>query len=221
MTAAMSENQAPKGATTSASADSVLPAEVREALRALYRDADDASSEIDTLRSALLAAYGERKPVEDEDVERVLRTLRRCTCHDDYKVRRMRDPECEFHSGFGEEAADLIERLARERDEARARADEAEMLVGQHSEAHDHAYMRMQSAEEALAAERSRAAELEADAERYRFLRHRYMAADFDWGDLHESVLIFAWPATATVSASCDATIDAARAALTPKETKE
>jgi hypothetical protein len=46
------------------------------------------------------------------------------------------------------------------------------------------------------------------DAARYRWLRENYLAADFDWQG--ECVLVFKWPASLSVSADCDATIDAA-----------
>lgn len=50
--------------------------------------------------------------------------------------------------------------------------------------------------------------ELQANAARYEFLRDRLLAADFDWQESGESVLVFSWP-DAPVSADCDATIDA------------
>jgi len=48
------------------------------------------------------------------------------------------------------------------------------------------------------------------DAERYRWLRERLMAADFDWQDSGECALVFAWPKDCAVSGNCDATIDGA-----------
>jgi hypothetical protein len=48
------------------------------------------------------------------------------------------------------------------------------------------------------------------DAARYRFLRDRLLAADFDWNESGECVLVFRWPSTARVSADCDATVDEA-----------
>jgi len=52
--------------------------------------------------------------------------------------------------------------------------------------------------------------QLRKDAERYRWLRDRYAAADFQWGEHNECVLVFEWPEECSVSGSCDATIDAA-----------
>ena len=48
------------------------------------------------------------------------------------------------------------------------------------------------------------------DADRYRWLRDRYAAADFQWGEHRECVLVFEWPEECSVSGNCDATIDAA-----------
>jgi len=48
------------------------------------------------------------------------------------------------------------------------------------------------------------------DAARYRWLRERLMAADFDWQDSGECALVFAWPKDCAVSGNCDATIDGA-----------
>lgn len=51
---------------------------------------------------------------------------------------------------------------------------------------------------------------LRQDAMRYRWLRKRLMAADFDWQDSGECALVFSWPKECAVSGNCDATIDAA-----------
>ena len=51
---------------------------------------------------------------------------------------------------------------------------------------------------------------LEADAERYRWLKPRLLGADFDWNEEGNCVLVFEMPNDATVSANCDETIDAA-----------
>jgi hypothetical protein len=56
------------------------------------------------------------------------------------------------------------------------------------------------------------------DAARYRWLRDRYLVADFDWAESGDSALIFRFPNDAKVSANCDATIDAARSATTPSQ---
>ena len=48
------------------------------------------------------------------------------------------------------------------------------------------------------------------DAARYRWLRERLMAADFDWQERGECALVFVWPKDCAVSGNCDATIDAA-----------
>lgn len=48
------------------------------------------------------------------------------------------------------------------------------------------------------------------DGERYRWLRDRLMAADFDWQESGECALVFAWPKDCAVSGNCDATIDGA-----------
>lgn len=50
----------------------------------------------------------------------------------------------------------------------------------------------------------------EKDAARYRWLRERLMAADFDWQESGECALVFAWPKDCAVSGNCDATIDGA-----------
>ena len=51
---------------------------------------------------------------------------------------------------------------------------------------------------------------LRKDAARYRWLRERMLAADFDWNDSGECALVFAWPKDCAVSGNCDATLDAA-----------
>ena len=48
------------------------------------------------------------------------------------------------------------------------------------------------------------------DAERYRYLRERLVAADFDWNETGDCVLIFDWPNTVPVGGNCDMNIDAA-----------
>ncbi|WP_395055234.1 hypothetical protein [Polaromonas sp.] len=48
------------------------------------------------------------------------------------------------------------------------------------------------------------------DAERYRWLKTRFIGADFDWNENGESVLVFEWPASIPVGANCDGNIDAA-----------
>lgn len=50
------------------------------------------------------------------------------------------------------------------------------------------------------------------DAERYRFLKNRLFGVDFDYQESGKTVLMFEWPDT-PVSADCDETVDAARAA--------
>lgn len=52
--------------------------------------------------------------------------------------------------------------------------------------------------------------EMRGDAGRYRWLRERLMAADFDWQESGECALVFAWPKDCAVSGNCDATIDGA-----------
>ena len=52
------------------------------------------------------------------------------------------------------------------------------------------------------------------DARRYQFLKARFIAADFDWGEPSTSVLIFEWKER--VSADLDRTIDEAMTA-TPR----
>lgn len=50
----------------------------------------------------------------------------------------------------------------------------------------------------------------EKDAARYRWLRERLLAADFDWNGSGECALVFTWPKDCAVSGNCDAMIDAA-----------
>ena len=84
------------------------------------------------------------RAVEDE-ATRMLRVLRKCTCIADYKDRDMRDPECQFCSGFHEEAADCIESL-RARAE-RAEADARELAEFQCNEEMDRRRIRAETAE--------------------------------------------------------------------------
>ena len=50
------------------------------------------------------------------------------------------------------------------------------------------------------------------DADKYRFLEPRFMAANFDYGAEHETVLVFQWPKDAAVCA--DMTLNIQRAYL-------
>ena len=54
---------------------------------------------------------------------------------------------------------------------------------------------------------------LRKEAERYRWLAARLLAADFDYNGEGVQALVFELPAGCAVSANCDATIDAAMAA--------
>ena len=51
---------------------------------------------------------------------------------------------------------------------------------------------------------------LRIDTERYRYLRDRLVAADFDWNETGDCVLIFDWPKNVPVGGNCDMNIDAA-----------
>lgn len=51
---------------------------------------------------------------------------------------------------------------------------------------------------------------LKTDAERYRWLRDRLMACDWDYMATGDTALIFTVPPELTVSADCDATVDSA-----------
>ena len=54
------------------------------------------------------------------------------------------------------------------------------------------------------------AEQIRREAARYRWLRDRMMAADFDWQESGDCALVFEWPKECAVSGNCDATIDAA-----------
>jgi hypothetical protein len=56
--------------------------------------------------------------------------------------------------------------------------------------------------------------ELKRDAERYRWLVPRLLAADFDYGGEGIQALVFEMPTGFSASADCDATIDDAMAAV-------
>ena len=47
----------------------------------------------------------------DKPFPSLLERLRTCTCAEDYKKRKMRDPNCQFCSGIHAEAADEIVEL--------------------------------------------------------------------------------------------------------------
>jgi hypothetical protein len=55
---------------------------------------------------------------------------------------------------------------------------------------------------------------MEVNAKRYEFLRDRLLAADFDWNESGQCVLVFKWPENVAVSADCDDNIDRALAAF-------
>lgn len=46
------------------------------------------------------------------------------------------------------------------------------------------------------------------DAERYRWLKLRFLGADFDWDGSGTCALVFEWPKDSPASANCDMTID-------------
>lgn len=58
--------------------------------------------------------------------------------------------------------------------------------------------------------------QLAPQAARYRWLAPRMIGADFNWNDTGACVLVFNWPRTVPVGASCDINIDAAMAAEAP-----
>jgi HD superfamily phosphodiesterase len=62
----------------------------------------------------------------------------------------------------------------------------------------------------ATAALRAELDALRRDAERYRWLRERLLAADFDYNGEGVEALVFELPGNTAVSADCDANIDAA-----------
>ena len=99
------------------------------------------------------------------------------------------------------QAADEIERLTAERDELRRQLDP----MGEYA-----------SADELIAALRAEKAEDEAmklDAQRYRWLRPRFFAADFAYSDPPVCAIVFRWPESAKISANLDREIDAAMGA--------
>jgi hypothetical protein len=57
---------------------------------------------------------------------------------------------------------------------------------------------------------RAKLAAAEADAGRYRWLKARRFAADFEYGDAKQCVVVIAWPESVGVSVNFDADIDAA-----------
>lgn len=94
-----------------------------------------------------------------------------------------------------------IERLTAERDELRRQLDP----MGEYT-----------SADELIAALRAEKAEDEAmklDAQRYRWLRPRFFAADFAYSDPPVCAIVFRWPKSAKISANLDRDIDAAMGA--------
>ena len=94
-----------------------------------------------------------------------------------------------------------IERLTAERDELRRQLDP----MGEYA-----------SADELIAALRAEKAEDEAmklDAQRYRWLRPRFFAADFAYSDPPVCAIVFRWPESAKISANLDREIDAAMGA--------
>jgi len=57
---------------------------------------------------------------------------------------------------------------------------------------------------------RRQLAEAELDAQRYRWLRPRFFAADFAYSDPPVCAIVFRWPESAKISANLDREIDAA-----------
>ena len=64
--------------------------------------------------------------------------------------------------------------------------------------------------DEARAALEAAVEQLEKDAERYRWLRERYTAVNFDWEESGQQAVIFTTDNFPIATISCDETIDAA-----------
>ena len=79
--------------------------------------------------------------------------------------------------------------------------------------------MKIEIEESALDSLKAMVQQLEKDAARYRWLRDRYTAVNFDWEESGEQAIIFTADNFPIACASCDETIDAAIAACT--ETKQ
>jgi hypothetical protein len=107
-------------------------------------------------------------------------------------------------------AAAEIERLEAELRSAEARVAELEGERAHWREEASTAFAEAAVAAHERAAARAEAEALRKDAERYRDLRARFCAADFAYPEIG-TALIFKWPATARISTSFDATVDAAR----------
>jgi hypothetical protein len=58
------------------------------------------------------------------------------------------------------------------------------------------------------------------DAQRYRFLAERFLAADFDWGGDGTQVIVFEMPKGFSVIADCDETVDDAMKLAASSDTK-
>lgn len=110
------------------------------------------------------------------------------------------------------QAADEIERLTAERDELRRQLAEAwaereamaNVLPGYY-------YMDPPDGGDVSVLEQLR--RMAKDAERYRWLRPRFFAADFAYSDPPVCAIVFRWPESAKISANLDREIDAAMGA--------
>lgn len=147
----------------------------------------------------LLPAFGKHicsaaPPIESEQVERLAEDLRDHTAPE--YIDGKPSATAFEHTLF--EAADLLESQARQIATLTAENKEREEIIENH-----------RAARKTLTAERDRA---EQDAKRYRWLEGRCLAADFDYGERHESVIVFRWPKDARIGANLTAAIDAALA---------
>ena len=109
--------------------------------------------------------------------------------------------DARFERAMHESISDNAKRLTAERDELRRQLDP----MGEYT-----------SADELIAALRAEKAEDEAmklDAQRYRWLRPRFFAADFAYSDPPVCAIVFRWPKSAKISANLDRDIDAAMGA--------
>lgn len=52
-----------------------------------------------------------------KELRRLVIELRKCTCHEGYTSRKLHDPNCQFHSGYHDDAANAIESLLDKIDE--------------------------------------------------------------------------------------------------------
>ncbi|ABR91892.1 Hypothetical protein mma_2232 [Janthinobacterium sp. Marseille] len=113
-----------------------------------------------------------------KELRRLVIELRKCTCHEGYTSRKLHDPNCQFHSGYHDDAANGIESLLDHIERQKAIIAELHTSIAGAVQHGEQGWQRYEAAskmclnqQNEIAGLNEVIAELRKDAERYRKLR--------------------------------------------------